>query len=145
MLQTGSQVTLQDPQTGLWNQEGIVTKVREDKLSYVVQVGNRLFVRSRKMVKLSSSNYTGKRLHSSVTSYSYSSQHILHPSHQPTRSSSTQQLPQHPQQPASSPTTKQPQLLHQTTATIMGNWFSSKPEIEAKGAITQTGLSLIHI
>ena len=45
MLQPGSPVILQDPHTGLWNQEGVVTKVREDKLSYTVQVGNRLFVR----------------------------------------------------------------------------------------------------
>ena len=52
MLQPGSLVSLQDPQTGLWNQEGVVTKVRGDKLSYSVQVGNRLFVRSRKMLKL---------------------------------------------------------------------------------------------
>ena len=51
MLQTGSLVILQDPHTGLWNQEGVVTKVRGDKLSYTVQVGNRLFVRSRKMPK----------------------------------------------------------------------------------------------
>ena len=35
MLQTESQVTLQDPHTGLWNQEGVVTKVREDNLSYI--------------------------------------------------------------------------------------------------------------
>ena len=55
VLQTGSQVTLHDPHTGLWNQEGIVTEVREDKLSYIVQVGNRLFVRSRKMLKLANS------------------------------------------------------------------------------------------
>ena len=52
MFQPGSPVILQDPHTGLWNQEGVVTKVREDKLSYTVQVGNRLFVRSRKMLKL---------------------------------------------------------------------------------------------
>ena len=52
VLQTGSQVTLQNPHTGLWDQEGIVTQVREDKLSYIVQVGKRLFVQSRKMLKL---------------------------------------------------------------------------------------------
>ena len=52
MLQPGSLVSLQDPHTGLWNKEGVVTEVRRDKLSYSVQVGNRLFVRSRKMLKL---------------------------------------------------------------------------------------------
>ena len=52
MLQPGSLVSLQDPHTGLWNKEGVVTEVRGDKLSYSVQVGNRLFVRSRKMLKL---------------------------------------------------------------------------------------------
>ena len=44
MLQTGSLVILQDPHTGLWNQERVVTKVRKDKLSYTEQVGNRLLL-----------------------------------------------------------------------------------------------------
>ena len=57
VLRAGDRVTLQDPHTMLWDQEqeGTVTEMREDKLSYIVQVGNRLFVRSRKMLKLNNS------------------------------------------------------------------------------------------
>ena len=50
-LKVGDLVTLQDLQTKLWEEVGVVTEIREDKLSYIVQVNNRLFVRSRKMLK----------------------------------------------------------------------------------------------
>ena len=59
VLRAGDCVPLQDPHTMLWEQERTVKEMREDKLSYIVQVGNRLFVHSRKMLKLKN-NYTDR-------------------------------------------------------------------------------------
>ena len=61
-LKVGDLVTLQDPQTQLWEQEGVVNEITEDKLSYIVQVNNSLFVRSRKMLKLKDKEHNNGRV-----------------------------------------------------------------------------------
>ena len=97
VLQTGSQVTLQDPHTGLWNQEGIISKVREHNLFYIVQVGNILFVRSRKCSNSQTMN--------ELTLYRKTTEFFSH----------FQQLQQ--------PVLPQPIHLSPTASINMGGWF----------------------
>ena len=142
-----------------------MTKVREDNLSYIVQVGNRLIVRSRKMLKLANSEPV--TLHRKTTEFfshfqhSYSSQYLLNPSHQLHQSANTSSThpPQQPHQPANTSSTNLFQQPHQPanissthpsqqqhpTAINMGGWFSSEPEVQAEKAITQTGNTAIQL
>ena len=52
MLQIGDKVKLQCPSTLLWTVPGTVIETRPDKLSYIVQVGNKQHVRARRMLKI---------------------------------------------------------------------------------------------
>ena len=62
-MKLGDLVTLQDPQTKLREEQGIVTEIREYKLSYFVQVGNRLlFIRSRKILKRGNKGHGNERV-----------------------------------------------------------------------------------
>ena len=51
-LSIGDQVNLQDPHTGQWNATGVVSQVRPDGLSYLVECDGRPLVRARHMLKL---------------------------------------------------------------------------------------------
>ena len=51
-LNIGDKVKLQCPNTKLWVVEGTIVEAREDKLSYIVQVGNKQQIRARRMLKL---------------------------------------------------------------------------------------------
>ena len=57
----GPTVSEKQAKTKQWEEQGIVAEIREDKLSYVVQLGNRLFIRSRKMLKIRNKGYYNER------------------------------------------------------------------------------------
>ena len=50
-LQIGQGVIVQDPTTGLWADEALITSIRPDGLSYELTANGRTFLRSRKMLR----------------------------------------------------------------------------------------------
>ena len=44
-LRPGQSVLIQDPKTTLWSTSGVISSIRLDNLSYLVQIADRLFIR----------------------------------------------------------------------------------------------------
>ena len=51
-LEVGQGVIVQDPHSGQWADEAVITRIRPDGLSYELLSSGRSFVRSRKMLRV---------------------------------------------------------------------------------------------
>ena len=50
-LSPGQRIHLQDSKSSAWDRQGIIVSMRRDKLSYIINVDNRLFTRPRRLLR----------------------------------------------------------------------------------------------